>query len=346
MSDDLDFMPVGGAKPKPAKTEGGAGPIKDEAKPSKPTGKQESAAKGQEGSSPGETGEPSERAELPTWNRARRKRKANERAEQQDDAFQRGVREAGRQVIDFPKLVIGGLVIAIATIAIGVTLLQRSTEGNATAARALHGATTAIVRGQVIPVEEQEPLAEQIKRVRFPIYGTEEERQLAIDEALGAALESGRPGVELDATMVAAAQKVRSAEFDAAVELYDTFLSEADSDHPLRFLALEGKGIALEGKQDLEGALAVFEQIAPEPSDFYRPMALYHRGRVLESLGRTDEALAIYHQFYEEFPPSKEVLGLPKVKARLEKLDPDFAASMEPPPSLDSFDPLSLPPSP
>jgi hypothetical protein len=45
--------------------------------------------------------------------------------------------------------------------------------------------------------------------------------------------------------------------------------------------ALEGKGFAQEGKGDLDGALASFEQLGELPSDGFKALSKYHRARVL-----------------------------------------------------------------
>lgn len=267
-----------------------------------------------------------ERVELPTWNRARRKRQANVTVQEQSDAFQRGVRAASRQVIDFPKLVIGGLVIGIATIAAVVLLGQRNAAADAESSRVLAGATSAIVRGQVLPPEQIVGQEEWIAKLRFPIHTDQAEHDAQIATNLDAALAVDSKSVALDARLVAAAHQVRIGEFAAAIPLYDEFLAEADDAHSLRFLALEGKGIAQEAQEDYEGALATFEQLAPREGDFYRHMALYHRGRVLESLGRKDEALAVYEQFFTEF--TKPVLPTSKIRERVEALDPELAARL------------------
>jgi predicted negative regulator of RcsB-dependent stress response len=318
VSDDLDFMPATPGKDEPIPSKGDA----------KPDGDPNRDGDGDRA--------PGERAELPTWNRSRRKRKVNVKAEKEDDAFQRGVRKASRQVIDTPKLVIGGIVIALAVIGGTVVLSNRHVEGDAAAARTLQVATAAIVRGQVVPPEEQERLGDSIKLYRLPIFTTEEERDAAIVAAVAEAKQSGRDEVEQDAALVAAAQAMQAGDFDAALAEYELFLADAGDDHPLRFVALEGKGNALEAKGELDAALESFQAIAPHLTDYYRPMALYHQGRVLEALERADEALAIYKQYLEEFP--KEELATPMVRERLEALDPEFAALLAAPPA-----PLSLP---
>lgn len=310
--DDLDFMP---ASPS-------AGPA---GKPAAGGATGESAGRGAAGDAI-----PGARAELPTWNRSRRKRKANVAAEREDDAFQRGVRQASRQVIDAPKLALGTIVVVIVAIAGGVVLHKRSVTSDAEASRILQTATAAIVRGQVVPVEEQERLGSAIKQYRIPIFSTEEERGAAITEAVAAAKVAGRKPIEQDAMLIAAAQAMQAGDFDAALADYDSFLDATDRDHPLRFMALEGKGNALEAKGDYEGALAAFQEIAPNYSDYYRSMALYHQGRVLEALERTDEAVAIYQQFFAEF--KTEEVATPMVRKRLEALDPEFAAGLSAPP--------------
>jgi hypothetical protein len=323
VSDDLDFMPAEPERPgtKP-KAEPKAEP-KPETKPSAP--------------------DEAPRVELPTWNRARRKRQANVAATEQEDAFQRGVRKAGRQAIDFPKLVIGAIVIGVIAIASAVVLNQKSGTANAEASRVLSTATTAIVRGQVVPAEDQVRLEAEIARARFPVHATEEDRQLAITAAIDEAMAVDRDEVAINARLVAAAHQVRIGQFTAALEHYDAFLADADDDHPLRFLALEGKGIAQEAEQDYEGALATFQLLAPRTSDFYRDMALYHQGRVLEALDRKDDAIAIYEQFFVEFPPSKPVMSTPLVRERIEALDPEFAARLALEPGLDSMESLAMP---
>jgi hypothetical protein len=325
VSDDLDFMPASNPKgePKPA-GEAKAPAVKPSAsKSAEPAKPAEPASAAEPGAaSPAE----GERVELPTWNRARRKRQANATAQEQSDAFQRGVRAAGRQVIDFPKLVIGALVIGVATIAAVVLLGQRNAAADAESSRVLAGATAAIVRGQVLPPEQVVGQEEWIAKLRFPIHTDQAEHDTQIATNLDAALAVESDAVALDARLVAAAQQVRLGEFAAALPLYDEFLAEAPADHPLRFLALEGKGIAQEAQDDFEGALASFQAIAPREGDFYRHMALYHQGRVLESLDRKDEALAVYEQFFVEFP--KPVLPTSNIRERVEALDPELAARL------------------
>jgi len=339
VSDDLDFMPAAPAGASPDKRDD-VGDAKAKSTPKSTAVSTALVATADAGPSTGSTLGPSsdrdsddrapgERADLPTWNRSRRKRKVNVEAIKQDDAFQRGVRQASRVAIDAPKLVIGAIVITVAVIAGGVAIHSRTIGANAEATRTLQSATAAFVRGDVVPPEQQEQIGEMIRFYRGPLFATEEEREAAIAEGLAAAKASGRAQVERNATLVSAAKAMHAGDFDAALLAYDQFLDSASDDHHLRFLALEGKGNALEAKGELDAALEVFRAIAPRPLDYYRHMALYHQGRVLEGLDRADEALALYEQFYEEFPPSREEMASSLVRERAEALDPDFASRFQ-----------------
>ncbi|MCA9686386.1 MAG: hypothetical protein KC457_29735, partial [Myxococcales bacterium] len=186
MSDDLDFMPATPAQDKDDADQASKAD-KSTAKADKTGDKSADKAEG-------------ERAELPTWNRSRRKRKANVKAEAEDDAFKRGVRQASRQVIDTPKLVIGAIVIVVAAIAGGVLISNNRAEANTEATHTIAGATASIVRGQVVEPEKQEGLV-----TRNPLYATEDEREAAIVEALAAAKDSGREQVAIDAQLLEAA---------------------------------------------------------------------------------------------------------------------------------------------
>lgn len=324
MSDDLDFMPADSA-----------GDDDSEAPKEASKAKSKSRDKSRDKSDKPELGAPGERAELPTWNRSRRKRKANAKAEAADDGFQRGVRKAGQQFLDTPKLVIGGLAILTVAIAAGVMIDKRGKAADAEATRSLKAATAAVVRSAVIPPEEQQ----EESSPRFPVYPSEEARDEAVAAAIAKAKGSGRDGVVADALLVEAAYAMRRGNFDAAKSGYDAFLSEADDDHPLRYVAVEGKGLALEAGGDLDGALAAFESLADQPTDLHRPMALYHQGRVLEALERTDDAIAVYQQFFAEFPPSKSTMATPLVRDRIEELDPEFSARLAAP----ARSPLQMP---
>ena len=80
--------------------------------------------------------------------------------------------------------------------------------------------------------------------------------------------------------------------------------------HELRSAALCGKGdsLLILGRQDpkqLEAAVAAFDQLATLPGvpPAWRNQALYKKGRGLNTLTRTDEALAAWYDVLEKTTP-------------------------------------------
>ena len=96
-----------------------------------------------------------------------------------------------------------------------------------------------------------------------------------------------------------------------AVLLYDAILAATPApDAELRSAALCGKGdsLLILGRQDpkqLEAAVAAFDQLATLPGvpPAWRNQALYKKGRGLNTLTRTDEALAAWYDVLEKTTP-------------------------------------------
>lgn len=79
--------------------------------------------------------------------------------------------------------------------------------------------------------------------------------------------------------------------YDQALSAFSDFAKSAPAEEPLRILALEGVGYAYEGKNQLEQALAAFEEMARNnKSGYMNGMGLYHRGRILMLQGKKEEA--------------------------------------------------------
>ena len=100
--------------------------------------------------------------------------------------------------------------------------------------------------------------------------------------------------------------------YDEAAELYRAF-AQSDAPAEQRAIAREGVAYTLEAQAlaaedaqarqaGLEQALAAFEKVQERDDGFYRDYALYHQGRVLESLDRRDDAVAMYQKVLEQFP--------------------------------------------
>ena len=135
------------------------------------------------------------------------------------------------------------------------------------------------------------------------------------------------------AVLLRAAASLRAGDHGAAKESYARFIEAAGKDHPLRFIGVEGKGVALENLGELDAALATYEELAGRKGSFYRDVALWHQGRVLEALDRRDDAVAIYRTYVTEFPAEVSSLAREQVRERLEQLDPD---ALKPPTPADA----------
>ena len=261
-----------------------------------------------------------ERQELPQWNRGKTKRKANVKAEADQDAFTRGVMEAGRAAKAQSRLYIGLIVAGLAIVGGVVWYLQRSEGHSVEATRVLSDAVGLQARSRVVDAE----VLANFPTPPDPLFETEEARDAARAEALAAARAVDDADVAALAELVAAADAFRSGDHAAALAGYESFIAKQPADHPLIFQAREGRGLALEAQGDLEGALANFEAITADGQDsrFYADVALWHQGRLLERLERVPEAVAVYKRYLETFPEGqRSSISLEKVKARLRELD-------------------------
>ena len=95
-----------------------------------------------------------------------------------------------------------------------------------------------------------------------------------------------------------------------------------------RRMARDGLVITLEAQERYDDALAEVEPMLGGEGDYFRDQALWHKGRLLEAAGRTDEATEIYRQYGTEYPLDKASLARMQVRARLEELDPDAVPPM------------------
>jgi tetratricopeptide (TPR) repeat protein len=263
---------------------------------------------------------PGERMDLPKWNRARVKRaptKAEGAAE--TDAFQQGVRDAGKAAARRMPLVLLGFVGVAVLVGGAIWLSRKGDETVATATRPLAEAAAWRYRGQLVDIPA--------KRVPPPPAA---EIDANVERKLSEVTAAGEDKVQRYALLVRAGKQVETADFAGAETTYREFLTRAGTSHDLAFLAREGVAIALEGQGDLEGALAAFEEMLGNPGDFYRDQALWHKARLLERLERKDDALAAYQQYATEYPLTEPSLAKAAVRARLAELDPSMVLPAEP----------------
>ncbi len=280
---------------------------------------------GNKRTSPGD-GAPAEGKPLPTWNRSRTKRKKGATVDE-EDAFQRGMREGSKAAKSRWRLLVLSGVAAVMLLGAGLFALNKSNESAAERTRALSKVGAIVGRGVVVDEDQLPP--DLSRATPDPLFTSQEAKQEAYENYLSE-LESDQNASSL-ALMLRAAEQLRRGDSEGAVTNYDAFIAEAGDDHPLFFLAAEGKGIALENSGKLDEALKVYEGLAGRRGSFFRDMALWHQGRTLEALGRTEDARGVYRTYVEEFPAEVSSLAREQVRERLEQLDPAALDADTPP---------------
>ncbi|MBV1856830.1 MAG: tetratricopeptide repeat protein, partial [Nannocystaceae bacterium] len=273
---------------------------------------------GSESGSEGESGGP-DRMDLPKWNRARVKRKQVKGEEQ--DGFQAGIRKAGKTAMTQAPVVIGAIVVVAGIIA-GVVWYRGSiAEDAAEATRILASATAASSRARIDATGEYD---DRKLPPPNPVFADESARAKSIDATLNELSDQlSDTDAATAASLVEAARHMQGGKFSEAKAGYESFL-QAQSDHPLAFLAHEGLALALEAAGDVDGAVAQLDTMAPVAGTFYRDQALFHKARMLEGQGKADEALTAYKAYAQEYPLEKDSLARDAVVTRLEELAPDL----------------------
>ncbi|MCY1062257.1 tetratricopeptide repeat protein [Nannocystis sp. SCPEA4] len=264
------------------------------------------------------------RMELPTWDHSRSKRRGGD-AGPQEDAFVTGVKQAGRTARARGPLVIGG-VIAVLAVLVGIIVVYNSRQtASAQATRQL--ATAARYESEAEVGDPALLLGANKGKPVAPIVKDEAERAAAVNKALDG-LDASAAGSDaaLAGTLVRATGLLRVGDPAGAEALYREFLGKAGAGHPLLFSAREGLAFAREAQNDLDGALAELETLAGQKGAFYRDMALWHKGRILERQGKTDAALEVYRQYIAEYPLQQPSIAQNDVRKRLEELDPKALA--------------------
>ena len=130
-----------------------------------------------------------------------------------------------------------------------------------------------------------------------PFYESEDARQRAIVATADRVLaEHAGNGAGVLAALAKGDAHLRLRDWDAARVAYERFLADADRDDSLRFGALEGLGLAAEGKGDLDGAAAAYERLGREAPAF-ADRADLERARVLAQAGKAGPAREILAAF-------------------------------------------------
>lgn len=269
--------------------------------------------------------------ELPTWNRSRTKRRGGEGP--QEDAFVTGVKEVGRGAARRGPIVIGGVLVALAVLITVVVVYSNKQKDSAAATRML--ASAARFQSDEAAVGDLAQLYGDYKgKPLAPVVKDEAERTAEMLKELDKLdASAGDSAAAVAGKLVRAAGLLRTGKPAEAEAMYREFITAAGAGHPLMFTALEGLAFAREAQGDLDGAIAELDRLAGEKGVFYRDMALYQKGRILERQGKTEDALTVYRQYIAEYPLQQQSIAQNEVRKRLEELDPKALAGSPPPDS-------------
>lgn len=198
------------------------------------------------------------------------------------------------------QLVIGVLVAALLLVAFAVW--RWNERRKATAATDLYHRALLIAEIPVIGADApgDKPAADDVRNL--PGFFPDAEARATATLALLDELEREHGGSEVagEARLVRGSVLLTLGRADDALAAYRGFLAEAEQP-TLEVAALEGVGYALEARAmankdagakqaGLEEALRAFEEVQPDDAGYGRDRALYHQGRILAALGKTDEA--------------------------------------------------------
>ncbi len=224
------------------------------------------------------------------------------------DRFQQSASQAASWMAARKKHVVaaGAAVLGVLLVVAVLSAVQTSRAAKAGAAASDLLAT---VGGEISSVP--------LPGVPGPFFPSDEARQRAAMTAADRILaEYPRTSAGALAALVKGDAHLRLREWDAAKASYERFLGVADGKDSLRFGALEGIAMALEGKGDLSGAAQAYERLARESPSFADRGDL-DRARVLEAAGKADDARRLLEAFSEKH---KESLLAGEASSRLARL--------------------------
>jgi len=139
------------------------------------------------------------------------------------------------------------------------------------------------------------------------------------------------------ASLAEGAELLGSGNYAEARRAFEAALASSHGTNATRARALEGIGFACEGEQDLDQALARYEELAQVGGGAYRDLADYHMARVKEARGDSASAIEGLRELVsrlqaDDAPAHPYLRG--EAEARLAALDPTFGGGGSGMPSL------------
>jgi len=177
-----------------------------------------------------------------------------------------------------------------------------------------------------------------------PTFTTEDERLKAAEKGYeAAAKQSPGSGTAILAKLGEAGIAYDQGKFDDAKAAYESVMGSelAKHDADVRLRALEGVGLCLEAKGDVDAALKSFGELEKSDEPGFGALGMFHEARVLLNKGEKDKAKELLTKVSEKLAKEKTLYQ----GAYIERASRDLMAIIDPasaPASATSFTPDQL----
>jgi hypothetical protein len=221
-------------------------------------------------------------------------------AEMVDDAFARSTSAAGKWIrTNFGK--IQWVVLAGIAASIGFGIYTSQIEKTAAAATDALVAGITVEHGKVMAEDKRSD--EEKEADPSKIYKTADERtEAALAAYRKAGAEHAGTAAALLAKLGEAGVLLDKRDWAGAIDAYNAVLASklATADADVRGRAIEGVGLAKEGKGDLDGATATFKELQAIDERGFKELGMYHEARMLLAKGDKDKAKDLLKQIHDK----------------------------------------------
>ncbi|MFO0570883.1 MAG: tetratricopeptide repeat protein [Polyangiaceae bacterium] len=261
-------------------------------------------------------------------------------SEMVDDALARGTHATTQFIRKNSSAIQWVIVLAIAG---GIGFQIYSWKTNKASGKASDGLMTG-VDAELARVGT-EPAGDEAALSPRPAFPTEEARIEAAKKAFDQA-EQNKPGsgTSILASLGRAGVLYDEGKYDEAKSLYEKVQSSelARHDADVRLRSIEGVGLCLEAKADMDGANKAFQDLEKSDEPGFSSLGLYHQARLLVQKGDKDKAKELIAKITEKVNKEKSPL---MASSYVEKASRDLLAVIDPstaPASATSYTPEQL----
>ncbi len=217
-----------------------------------------------------------------------------------DDAFARSTSAAGKWIrTNFGK--IQWVVLAGIAAAAGFAIYASQTEKTAAAATDALVAGIAVEHGKVMAEDKRSD--EEKEADPSKVYKTLDERaDAALAAFRKAQAEHAGTAAALLAKLGEAGVLLDKRDWAGAIDAYNAVLASklATADADVRGRAIEGVGLAKEGKGDLDAAIVTFKELQAIDERGFKELGMYHEARMLLAKGDKDKAKDLLKQIHDK----------------------------------------------